>query len=83
VTFATKRPRSILDRLETTGGIFDIVRMMNILLCGFVKNARRDLKMSEKYIFCPACNTLTIHARSTGEIVGWICERCNPPLGEF
>ena len=39
--------------------------------------------MSEKYIFCPSCNTLTVHARLTGERVGWLCEQCNPSLYWF
>jgi ribosomal protein L37AE/L43A len=39
--------------------------------------------MTEKYIYCPACRTLEIHTRATGEMVGWLCQTCNPPLGDF
>jgi len=41
------------------------------------------LIMVEKYIFCPACNTLTIHNRMSGQISGWICQECNPPLEDW
>jgi ribosomal protein L37AE/L43A len=37
----------------------------------------------EKYIYCPTCKTLTIHTRTTGEMIGWLCEACNPPLEDF
>ena len=39
--------------------------------------------MTEKYIYCPSCCTLTIHNRLTGEIRGWGCQECNPPLEDF
>ena len=46
--------------------------------------------MTEKYIYCPSCRTLTIHKRITkpasgveGGYIGWICEQCNPPLEDF
>ena len=39
--------------------------------------------MSEKYIYCPSCATLTIHNRLTGTLVGWLCQDCNPPLDDW
>jgi transposase-like protein len=39
--------------------------------------------MTEKYIYCPLCSTLSIHIRATGETVGWLCQECNPPLEDF
>jgi ribosomal protein L37AE/L43A len=39
--------------------------------------------MTEKYIYCPLCKTLEIHNRMTGEISGWICQECNPPLEDW
>ena len=39
--------------------------------------------MAEKYIFCPDCMTLTVHERTTGEIIGWLCSQCNPSLEEW
>ena len=39
--------------------------------------------MHEKYIFCPGCQTLTIHNRTTGDMIGWLCQECNPPLEDF
>ena len=37
----------------------------------------------EKYIYCPHCRALEIHCRATGDVVGWICQGCNPSLEEF
>ena len=39
--------------------------------------------MAEKYIFCPKCKTLSVHERTTGEIIGWLCSQCNPSLEEW
>ena len=39
--------------------------------------------MSEKYIYCLLCATLSIHNRLTGDVTGWICQDCNPPLEDF
>jgi ribosomal protein L37AE/L43A len=39
--------------------------------------------MTEKYIYCPSCKTLTIHNRLTGDLKGWLCQECNPPLEDF
>ena len=39
--------------------------------------------MSEKYIYCPSCCTLTIHNRLTGTFTGWLCQDCNPPLDDW
>ena len=38
---------------------------------------------NEKYIYCPSCRSLTVHARCTGERIGWLCEDCNPSLYWF
>ena len=42
--------------------------------------------MTEKYIYCPSCNTLTIHKRIYMHSLDnnvWHCEACNPPLEDF
>ena len=39
--------------------------------------------MTEKYIYCPSCATLTIHNRLTGTLIGWLCQDCNPPLDDW
>ena len=38
---------------------------------------------NERYIFCNACNTLSVHMRCTGDTVGWICIQCNVGLEEW
>ena len=46
--------------------------------------------MTEKYIYCPSCRTLTIHRRTIVRMTngdetakGWLCESCNPPLEDW
>lgn len=44
--------------------------------------------MTEKYIYCTSCATLSIHTRSKVIWNGnktnvWMCQECNPPLEDF
>ena len=57
--------------------------MRGAFLLSRVRIPQNGVVMMEKYIFCPSCNTLTVHARLTGEKVGWLCENCNPSLYWF
>ena len=74
--YSAKRPQ-IAGRFFPLALIsgFSTPNLININFLGSI--------MAEKYIFCPACNTLTIHNRMSGEISGWICQECNPPLEDF
>tara|TARA_R100000700_G_C3172209_1_gene146763 strand:+ start:960 stop:1127 length:168 start_codon:yes stop_codon:yes gene_type:complete len=48
-----------------------------------MRQMRGGRRMTEKYIYCPTCRSLTIHARCTGKRIGWLCEDCNPSLYRF